>query len=217
MHQRSWSAFARINTERGWVYFKAPAPAYHYEAPLTAALAGWAPQMSVSLLAHNLEKGWLLSAHAGETLRSRGQTTAQLADWEKILPEYAQLQTTLAPRVEEMLAFGMPDRRPERLPALFDAILQDEKNLRVGLEPGLTAAEFQSLKNLRPKVEEWSAQLSASGIPASLAHEELHENNVLYSEEGYVYTDWSDSSIAHPFFTMMVTLRASAYWLKLDE
>ncbi len=57
VHQRPWSAFARLQTQRGWVYFKAPAPAYLYEAPLTAALAHWMPKSSVPLLAHNLEQG----------------------------------------------------------------------------------------------------------------------------------------------------------------
>ena len=105
VHQRPWSAFARIQTVRGWAYFKAPSPAYRYEAPLTAALSVWAPQVSVNLLAYDMQHGWLLSAHAGETLRSRGQTPAQLADWQKILPAYAEFQIGLVERVEEMLAF----------------------------------------------------------------------------------------------------------------
>ena len=217
VHQRPWSAFARIQTVRGWAYFKAPSPAYRYEAPLTAALSVWAPQVSVNLLAYDMQHGWLLSAHAGETLRSRGQTPAQLADWQKILPAYAEFQIGLAERVEEMLAFSMPDRRPVRLPALFAETMNDEENLRVGLQPGLSAEEYQALLAMQPQVQAWCAQLAQSGIPVSLVHEELHENNVLFDGARYVYTDWSDSSVAHPFFTLIVTLRATAYWLKLNE
>lgn len=45
----------------------------------------------------------------------------------------------------------------------------------------------------------------------------MHENNVLLGDGRYIFTDWSDSSISHPFFSMVVTLRATAHWLQLDE
>ena len=146
-----------------------------------------------------------------------GQTTAQLTHWLALLPRYAEFQIALVQRMPEMLAFGMPDRRPEALPGLFDALMTDAENLRVGLEPGLTAAEYDALLALRPRLEKWCAQLLSSGLPASLAHEELHENNVLFYGQKYIYTDWSDSSLAYPFFSMLVTLHATAYWLKLEE
>ncbi|MGH2424775.1 MAG: aminoglycoside phosphotransferase family protein, partial [bacterium] len=33
----------------------------------------------------------------------------------------------------------------------------------------------------------------------------------------YTFADWSDSSVTHPFFTMLVTLRSVAHRLQLDE
>lgn len=60
-------------------------------------------------------------------------------------------------------------------------------------------------------------QLAGYGLPETIAHEEVHENNVVVRDGRYTFTDWSDSSVAHPFFTMLVTLRAAAHWLKLDE
>ena len=69
MHQRPWSAFARVSTANGTAYFKAPAPAYHYEVALTQALAHWRPDCTVRLLGVDLDRGWLLSADAGITLR----------------------------------------------------------------------------------------------------------------------------------------------------
>jgi aryl-alcohol dehydrogenase-like predicted oxidoreductase len=47
IHQRPWSTFARIATDKSTVYFKAPAPADRYEATLTEALARWPPDCSV--------------------------------------------------------------------------------------------------------------------------------------------------------------------------
>jgi len=40
---------------------------------------------------------------------------------------------------------------------------------------------------------------------------------VLVRGDRYTFTDWSDSSVAHPFFTMLVMIRAAAHWLGLAE
>jgi transcriptional regulator with XRE-family HTH domain len=60
-------------------------------------------------------------------------------------------------------------------------------------------------------------QLARYNIAETLAHEEVHDANVIVGDDRYMFTDWSDSSVAHPFFTMLVTLRSTAYRLKLDE
>ena len=64
---------------------------------------------------------------------------------------------------------------------------------------------------------EWCQQLASVGLPETLAHEELTLPNVLVGPRGYTYIDWRDCSVAHPFFTMIVTLRSTAHWLKYDE
>jgi hypothetical protein len=87
--------------------------------------------------------------------------------------------------------------------------------LRVGLEPGLTPDEHRRLLALRPQVAAWCEELAAYGVPETLMHEEVHDANVLVGGQGYIFTDWSDSSIGHPFFSMLVILRAAAYRLKL--
>ena len=216
VHQRIWSVFMRIQTDKGIAYFKAPAPPF-YEAPLTKALARWRSDCTVPLIAVDLERGWLLSADAGATLRSVSQSPEQVNHWLKALPLYAELQMEMAERVPDFLAFGVPDRRLENLPNLFAHLLEETSALRIGLDLGLTLEEYQHLLDLRPQFADWCAELGSFGLPETLAHEEIHENNVLVNADGYVFTDWSDSSVAHPFFTMTVNLRATAYWLKLDE
>jgi hypothetical protein len=216
VHQRIWSIFMRVPTDRGTAYFKAPAPPF-YEAPLTQALARWRPDCTVPLLGADLERGWLLSADAGSTLRSIGQTPGQVDHWLKALPIYAGLQIEMATHVEKLLSFGSPDRRLAILPGLYSQLLEETGSLRIGQELGLTPDEHRALLDLRPRFADLCAELDSIGLPATLTHEEIHENNVLFDGEHYVFTDWSDSSVAHPFFTMTVTLRATAHWLKLDE
>lgn len=217
VHQRPWSTFAQVPTDGCRVYFKAPTPACAFEAALTAALARWRPDCMVPVLAVDVERGWILSADAGVTLRRLGQTPAQVAHWLKLLPIYSELQIELAGRVPELLSFGTPDRRLARLPQQYAQLLEAGESLRVGLEPGLTPDEHRRLRGLQGRFAAQCEQLAAYGLPESMAHEEVHENNVLLGDKGYIFTDWSDCSVSHPFFTMLVTLRGAAHWLKLDE
>ena len=39
-------------------------------------------------------------------------------------------------------------------------------------------------------------------------HEEVHDANVLIRDEIPVFIDWSDSSVGHPFFGLVVALRS---------
>lgn len=217
VHQRIWSAFLQIETPKGKTYFKAPAPIYAFEAPLTQALTHWQPAYTAPLIAVNVAEGWILSEDAGVMIRASGDTATQLRHMERLLGPYAEFQMALAPHLPELLAMGIPDRRLATLPALYTDLLADEENLRVGLSDGMTAEEYQQAQALQPLLHEWCQQLASVGLPETLAHEELTLPNVLVGERGYTYIDWSDCSVAHPFFTMIVTLRSTAYWLKLDK
>lgn len=217
VHQRPWSLFSRIATDHGAVYFKAPAPAFRYEAALTRLLAEWVPQVTVPLLAVEPEQGWLLSAGTGDTLRAICRTPEQIPHWLRLLPAYAEMQMEMAHRVPDVLAGGVPDRRLARLPGLFTELLQDKEALLVGRESGLTPDEYRRLQEGQATFAEQCARLADYGLPETLVHEELHENNVLYGDGRYIYTDWSDASVGHPFFTMLVTLRSIAHWLQLPE
>lgn len=217
LHQRPWSTFARVPTQRGVVYFKAPAPAYPYEAGLTQFLARLRPDCSVPLLAVELEHGWLLTSHAGITVREADPGLGQIDHWLKVLPLYAELQIEMIDRLMDLLALGMYDRRLDHLPGAYNELLEQSHSLRVGLEPGLTPDEYQRLLAWRPQVAAWCAELAAYGLPETLVHEEVHSANVLVDGGRYIFTDWSDSSVGHPFFSLLVILRSAAYHLKLDE
>jgi hypothetical protein len=165
----------------------------------------------------DLERGWMLSADAGETLRSLDRSPGQVRHWLKIMPLYAELQMEMAARVQELLATGIPDRRLASLPLEYDSLLEDTENLRVGLEGGLTDEEYRDLGNRRKQFAADCAELARMGLSETLVHEEVHENNVLLGNGRYILTDWSDSSISHPFFSTLVTLRSIAHWLQLGE
>ncbi len=218
LHQRPWSTFIRVPTDKGVVFFKAPAPPLSdFEARLTEALSHWRPDVTVPVIALQADAGWFLSEEAGATLRSASPGLEQVDHWVRLLPIYAEMQIEMAPRVQELLSLGMFDRRLAKLPQLYDEILEPNENLRLGLTSGLSLQEYTRLQALKPQLTEWCDELAAFGLPETLTHEELHDANVLLNGSRYIFADWSDSSVAHPFFSMVVTIRAAAYRLKLEE
>lgn len=216
VHKRLWSALAKLETSEGLLYFKALAPDSHFEVPLSRALSEWQPANSLRLLASDSQKGWMLSWDAGQTLRSITRSPEQLPHWYTLLPRYAEFQIELAPKSEQMLAWGVPDRRLASLPALYQELLSDKELMLIGHEDGLSEQEYHKLQAGLEEFSQLCAQLDSYGLPVTLVHEELHENNVLFDGERHTFMDWSDASVGHPFFTLIVTLRATAYWLKID-
>jgi hypothetical protein len=217
LHRRAWSAFAQIPTDGGPIYFKASAPALLFEAGLTAALRRWHPELTVPLLAVDAERGWMLTADAGPTLRSQLHRPEDLRRLDPLLQRYAVLQGGLVRRVPEMLAMGVPDRRSERLPGLYDELLGDTSALRLGLDGGMTPEQHRRLKALRPRFADECAQLAEAGPPDTLVHEEIHSGNILVTPSGELLTDWGDSCLAHPFVSILVMLRSAAWWLDVPE
>lgn len=218
VHARPWSAFTRIVTSRGTVYVKVPAPQLRFEARLTEVLAHRHPQIIVRPMAIHQGNGWILSPHVAETLRTRISTLDDLRRWHPILEQYAQLQIDEARHTDELLALGVPDRRLAALPAQFDALLADHESLRLGRPGGLSLDEHRRLQSLRPRLIEACDRLASFGIPESVAHEEIHDANVLLGDDGVpAILDWGDSCVGHPFFSVLVMLRHPAYRLQIEE
>lgn len=216
LHMRPWSSMARVPTTGGPVFFKAASPMLKHEPALTKALARWRPDCMLTVLAADFGRGWMLSADAGVMLRSL-ISPLDLGHWHKVLALYAEVQRDLTGRVSDLLALGTPDRRLAVLPRLYEQLLEDTDSLRVGLSPGLTPEEHRRLRDMRPSLSTLCERLADCGIPETIAHEEIHDANVLVSHGRYVFADWGESSVAHPFFTMLVTLRSAVYRLKLRE
>ncbi|MEU8813433.1 hypothetical protein [Actinoplanes sp. NPDC048796] len=69
---RPWSVSHRVMTGAGARWFKANITGCRYEAGLAAALAEWVPGRTLAPIAVDTERGWLLTADAGPTLRDLG-------------------------------------------------------------------------------------------------------------------------------------------------
>lgn len=172
---RPWSLTVRL----GDVWLKAGGPASRYEAPLLGTLDGpglvlplaWSPD------------GFLALPDAGTPLRGRADA---LDRWPALLAEHALLQQRLQHLVPAALAVGVPDLRPDRVPAAVGV-----------LRPELPASFVRAC-----------SELAQHDVAPTVQHDDLHDGNVLVDAAGTArLTDWGDSSVGHPFGVLLVPLR----------
>lgn len=214
-HIQWWSTALRVPTSEGVVFFKASRPKDAFEGPLTALLAKLVPSRTAEVLAYDVDRAWMLTREAGTRLREAAEGAAQLDEWERLLPRYAELQSSLASRRGELLALGVPDLTLASLPTLLARVLDDTTALTRDDEDGMTDEQRRALIDGLPAFEDLCVRLAGLGIPESLQHDDLHDGNVFLRADDLVVFDWGDSCISHPFHTLVVTLRALAYRLGL--
>lgn len=215
-HVRAWSGVATVPTTKGKLYFKAALPALIYEVRLTETLYQWGFPVP-TVVAANGEDGWLLIEDSGQALRSLIKAEGTLDRWHTAVAQYAQMQIALLDRVDALLAMGIFDRRLSQLPTSFAELLTDTDALLIDQKDGLTTAEYVQLQQLVPEFERLCQRLAAFGIPETLHHDDFHDNNIFVRDEQYIFADWGEACVAHPFFSMIIVLRIAAYILKLDD
>ena len=203
-HVRPWSTVLRVPTERGDCWFKANIPTCAHEAAVVSVLARERPDRVPELLAVDRERGWMLMGDGGERLREVIAREKSLQRWLDVLPEYAQLQIDIAGDADELVDLGAPDRRLGTLGSQYEHLL-DELD-------GFAESELGPLRALEPRVSEMCDQLSSYGIPETIQHDDLHDGQVFVRDGAYLFFDWGDSCVSHPFFSMAVTLEGQLAW-----
>jgi hypothetical protein len=207
---RPWSAVLRAPMSGGDLFFKANLPALANEPKLTCVLHRIDPEHVQPVLAEQPEQRWMLQRDGGPTMRERLGGEGDLDRWERMLALYAELQVRAIGHAEELLGAGVPDRRPAELGRLFEQVVVAERRLADSSEK-LSESESERLLGLAGTVERLAAELAASGVPASIDHSDLHSGNVLAPGDGYVFFDWHEGALTHPFFSMVVATRWLAH------
>ena len=212
LHVRPWSTVLRAPTSSGPVWFKANAPALAHEAAVVEILAGRRPDLLPELLATDLERGWMLQANGGIRLREVLEENRNYEVWEQILPLYAELQIAVAADQERLLAAGAPDRRLTMLAGQFEELLGEKEALA-----SLTENELDRLHKLIPRIAADCGELEAYALPQTIQHDDLHDGQVFVRDGRYLFFDWGDACVSHPFFTLVVTLAVLAHRLELEH
>lgn len=202
-HIRPWSTVMTVPTSGGPVWFKASGPGSRFEARLMEAFVRWGTKRVLEPMAVDLERDWLLLPDGGTRLRDTLDGGPGIDAWLRILPEWGAMQRELESRAAELIALGVPDARPARVPDDMEALLADPST-------ELGDDDRTRLRRLVPAIARACPELESMGIAASLQHDDLHDANVFVGEGGDRIFDWGDASVAHPFGTLLVTFRSIA-------
>jgi len=216
-HVRPWSTVLRVPVSDGAVYFKASSDVLAHEVAVTQALARWCPDCIPTILSSAPAQGWMLLADGGTTVREAIKADGDIRHWEKLLPCYAEFQIEVASHVEGLLVLGSPDRRLAALPGQIERLLANEDMLLIDQQDGLTSAEHERLRAMKPHLTSLCKRLAAYDIPESIHHGDFHDANIFLDGDRYVFFDWGDSSVAHPFFSLRTAFVIIEYFQGLQE
>jgi hypothetical protein len=195
---RSWSLsyVLKVTTTAGVYYLKTVAdlPLFVNEAALVGTLSRLYPRHVPTPLSSNLERDWMLLPELPEVVGWKVSVETRQA----YLCDFGRLQITAVADVNTLLAAGCLDRRLARLPEWIEAVLTSEMVLATVAE-----TEQAQLKALIPRLQSLCQALASFGLPETLVHGDLHGGNVAVQNGEFVYFDWTDVCISHPFFDML--------------
>ena len=198
--ERAWATILRVPLADGQAWFKACSAVQAFEPRLTAELAARWPDRVVRVLAHDPDRAWLLTADAGEPVASAGNPPEV---WLRALPLYAELQIGEVEHVDGHLEHGVQDLRIAALPERFDDLLRRED---LPLEP----LEVDRLRRFAPRFAELCDRLATVHPVHSVQHDDLHMRSLFDDGTTLRILDWGDTSIGHPFASLVTTFR----WLE---
>ncbi len=196
------SCVLRARTTSGDLYFKVAStlPLFGDEPRLMEALAAHSEHVPAPL-AIEPQQGWMLLADVGPDLRAAKDPAA----WATALRLHGQLQQAFVDRQETLIAIGCLDRRLDQLAAQATRLLAE-----VEVEEQFTAEQRARLQTLAPRFGEMCEQLARAGVPYTLVHGDLHGGNIALRDGQYLFFDWTDSCITHPFFDLVTMLDDAA-------
>jgi aminoglycoside phosphotransferase (APT) family kinase protein len=186
----SLSAVARVVTDGGDLWLKAPCRHFRAEARVHPTVARLFPDLVPTLVAVEETEGWLLMeplAGADEADRVDGAALEVVRRW-------AGAQIEAVDRVDDLLAGGCSRRGVEETLTGFDRLLAGSIEL-----PLLSSAELAAVRSCRDQIETLLRELWSAGIPETLSHGDLHLGNVAWDGRSLRIYDWTDGCVSHPF------------------
>jgi hypothetical protein len=184
----------RVPIAGGVVWFKACGEVQVFEPRLSARLYARWPDRVGEVLAYDEQRAWLLLGDAGVPIWERGNPPEA---WFEVLPLYGELQRGETVSADDHIAHGVPYLPLSRLPARYAELLESELPLE--------REELDRLDAFSPRFERLCAELATGALPPTLQHDDLHMGSVYERHGRFRLLDWGDSSISHPFFSLVAT------------
>lgn len=189
---KAWSisVVARVPVEGGEVWVKQPCAHFHREASIHRAVAALVPELVPPLIATELDRGWLLMEPMAGAEEAQHAAGAAL----QVAERWADAQIAATRQVPVLLAAGLPHRGLESTLARFRALLEHSAELAL-----LGAEELAAIRGSGDRAVELVRELWHAGVPDTLAHGDLHLDNVAWDGETLRLFDWTDGCVTHPF------------------
>lgn len=102
-----------------------------------------------------------------------------------------------------LVAIGVPDLRLATLASKYEQLLDAIV---------LPSEERRRLTGNVAHVREMCDELAGYGIAETIQHDDFHDGQVFVRDGRYLFLDWSDACVSHPFFTLSVTLEGQLSW-----
>ena len=187
-HVRPWSTAIRIPVGDRDAWLKSVGTGSAHEPLLAAALGDRVPDRVLVPLAVEPDRRLLLLPDGGPTLRATGGGRIVEA-WEAMLANYARMQIALAEHADDMVAIGVPDNRPLRLPGLVRTLLEDDEAM-VDLPDGIDPVLRERLLDAMGDYAELCGALTAGPVPRPCSTTTARRERFVIGN-GHRFFDWA--------------------------
>jgi hypothetical protein len=198
----SWSCILRVPTAAGRLYFKACYPKGTTETGVVLALRERWPGSMPRLVAADAARDWMLMEEfADDALEGTGaERVLSPEQWAAALAQFARIQIATADEVDRWLAMGCADLRPTRVAEQLAALVAETTPRREG-EPAwrLSGDQIAALRALLPELLDGWRRLDDLGVPPGIVQMDFRLGNFARQGDGFLYFDWGDTVVAHPF------------------
>lgn len=211
-----WSNVIRFSTSKGYIYLKQMPQAISEEPKIFQILTEQCQANVPFVVAINDDHHCFLMKDAGQNLRQYLKTDFQPNLLCQAIKQYGSIQRSTENLIESFLALDVPDWRLDKLPSLYNHIINQDELLK---GDGLTDKELQILHNLSPQFLAQCELLSQYQIPETLAIYDINTNNVLIdiTTKKMNFIDWGEAVITHPFFSLHTYLQQATIHHSVKE
>ncbi len=194
---KSWSisCILKVKTTAGNIYFKQAStlPLFCNEPVVTTELANLFPQHIPTVISIDRQRHWMLLKDFGELIKGNVSLKVQ----QDIYRLLAQIHIKSIKQKDHLLNIGCLDRSLNCLQSQIEPLFNDKNVLSQ-----LSSSEIKQLQHLIPCLKSLCCELADYNIPETLVHGDLHLGNVVFKHNNYLFFDWTDSCISHPFFDL---------------
>ena len=192
------SVLLRAPTSVGEVFFRASRrPLDINERLLDWELRPYFSEFLPGHIASDPRRGWSLARTTGSCIKIEGIEVEHLAELDEAVSALALFQQNTSRHVPTFLELGLPDRQADKLCNVISPLINDLASRRGILSP----EEIRILRERIPRYQEACMRMHTVNLPAVLEHGDFTPYAVP-TFPGFVFPDWSEPCVTHPFFRM---------------